>query len=78
MGVNKTISLDAQTALIAERLPNFSQFVRQSLRNYARIEKKKAGIVHVAPESGRIWGEEGNKCNPRHRNGECMVCWGGK
>lgn len=31
---------------------------------------------HVAPESGRIHGEQGNKCNPNHRSGKCTICWG--
>jgi len=75
MGVNKTISLDAQTALIAERLPNFSGFVRNQLRKYAREEKKKAAFAHVAAPEARIWGDQANKCNPRHKNGKCMVCW---
>lgn len=76
MGVNKTISLDAQTAMIAERLPNFSQFVRQSLIKHARIEKKKAGLQHIAPETARVWGELQNKCNPKHKKGPCLICWG--
>ena len=31
---------------------------------------------HVAPESGRVHGEHGDKCNPRHRSGKCTICWG--
>lgn len=76
MGVNKTISLDAQTALIAERLPNFSQFVRNSLIKHARSEKKKAGFVHVAPPAARIWGNGVARCNPKHKDGKCVICWG--
>ena len=76
MGVNKTISLDAQTALIAERMPNFSQFVRNSLIKHARIEKKKGHIGHIAAPNARVWGEKKDKCNPKHKNGSCVECWG--
>ena len=76
MGVNKTISLDAQTALIAERMPNFSQFVRNSLIKYARSEKKKATMEHIAPEGARNWGIDYDQCNPRHMKGRCFLCWG--
>ena len=76
MGVNKTISLDAQTAIIAERMPNFSQFVRNCLRRQARMDKKKAGLEHIAPQSARNWGDTGDKCNPRHMKGRCFLCWG--
>jgi len=75
MGVNKTISLDAQTALIAERLPNFSQFVRNSLRKHAKMEKKKEGLVHYAAKEARVWGPESDKCNPNIVKGRCLLCW---
>ncbi len=79
MGVNKTISLDAQTAMIAERLPNFSQFVRQSLIKHARMEKKKQdNAAHIAPSAARVWGETKDKCNPRHKKGQCLICWSGE
>lgn len=76
MGVNKTISLDAQTAIIAERMPNFSGFVRNALLKYARTEKKKGPKTHTAPLSARVWGDEKDKCNPKHKNGCCDICWG--
>tara|TARA_R110002096_G_scaffold212677_1_gene400143 strand:+ start:332 stop:589 length:258 start_codon:yes stop_codon:yes gene_type:complete len=76
MGVNKTISLDAQTALIADRMPNFSQFVRNALLKHARTASIPAGTVHVAPETARVWGETQDKCNPKHKSGACMLCWG--
>jgi len=31
---------------------------------------------HTAPESGRVHGEDGDKCNPNHRSGRCVICWG--
>ena len=32
--------------------------------------------AHVAPESGRVHGEQGDKCNPNHKSGKCAICWG--
>jgi len=81
MGQNKTISLDEDTAKIADRLPNFSRFVRQCLLKHAS-QATTASISHhqdhVAPESARIWGETKDKCNPRHKKGRCPICWGGQ
>lgn len=79
MAKNKTISLDDYTAEIADRLPNFSRFVRQCLIKHARdAESDYGGAVdnHVAPKSARVWGEDRNKCNPKHRKGVCPSCWG--
>ena len=72
--IPKTITLDEQTAIIAENIGNFSGWVRQKLRTQAMVDAKEA--AHVAPEQGRIHGEEKNKCNPRHKSGKCSVCWG--
>ena len=79
MGVNKTISLDEQTAIIADRMDNFSGWVRLQLRNHARNAVSKEAnhmLTHRAPESERIWGASGDKCNPKHKKGLCMACWG--
>jgi len=73
MAPNKTISLDEHTAKIADRLPNFSRFVRQCLLQHVR---EAAVDEHVAPSSARIWGETKDKCNPLHKKGPCPVCWG--
>lgn len=82
MGHNKTISLDEDTAKIADRLPNFSRFVRQALLKHAAHATEGLPIVtkddHIAPESARIWGETKDKCNPQHRRGRCPACWGGQ
>jgi hypothetical protein len=72
--IPKTITLDEQTAIIAERIGNFSGWVRQKLRTHAMIEARDA--AHVAPEQGRVHGETKDKCNPRHKSGKCAVCWG--
>jgi len=77
---HKTISLDDDTAKIADRLPNFSRFVRQCLVRYAS-EASIAPIdgdkhLHIAPEAARVWGETKDKCNPLHKNGRCAICWG--
>jgi hypothetical protein len=79
MAPNKTISLDEDTAKIADRLPNFSRFVRQCLLKHAsgavsRLEGSHG--AHIAPSSARIWGETKDKCNPLHRSGRCPICWG--
>jgi hypothetical protein len=80
MAPNKTISLDEDTARIADRLPNFSRFVRQCLLKYARDASMSiteyAGHTHIAPPEARIWGENKDKCNPLHARGRCPSCWG--
>jgi hypothetical protein len=80
MAPNKTISLDEDTAKIADRLPNFSRFVRQCLQKHARSAVAGVGDnpweQHIAPESARIWGVTKDKCNPLHKKGRCPVCWG--
>lgn len=72
--IPKTITLDEQTAIIAERIGNFSGWVRQKLRTHAMVQAREA--AHVAPETGRVHGDDKNKCNPRHKSGKCAVCWG--
>jgi len=79
MGHNKTISLDEDTAKIADRLPNFSRFVRQCLIKHAATASLSPALAHkdhIAPLEARIWGETKDKCNPRHKNGRCALCWG--
>ena len=80
MARNKTISLDEHTAAIADRLPNFSRFVRQCLIKHAAeaSEKDTVGfaVSHIAPVEARVWGEDRDKCNPMHRDGTCAACWG--
>jgi hypothetical protein len=73
MAPNKTISLDEHTAKIADRLPNFSRFVRQCLLQHVR---EATVDEHVAPLSARIWGETKDKCNPMNTKGVCVLCWG--
>lgn len=80
MAPNKTISLDEHTARIADRLPNFSRFVRQCLLEHAakatHPTMPREQFKHIAPESARVWGENRDKCNPNHRKGTCPACWG--
>lgn len=80
MAKNKTISLDDYTAEIADKMPNFSRFVRQCLLKHARSATSELPMQdkddHVAPKSARVWGEDRNKCNPKHRKGVCPACWG--
>lgn len=78
MAHNKTISLDETTALLAERMPNFSAWVRFHLREWARNAghvTQAAEAVHVAPPEARVWGDKKDKCNPRHLNGLCPTCY---
>ena len=74
--VNKTISLDEHTAQIADRLPNFSRFVRQCLLELGQKTEVSRYAAHVAPAEARIWGENKDKCNPAHQKGQCATCWG--
>ena len=76
MAKNKTISLDDHTAEIADRMPNFSRFVRQCLIKFARDASMGRDAAHVAPPEARIWGETKDKCNPMHHKGRCPMCWG--
>lgn len=81
--VNKTISLDEKTAVIASRMPNFSEWVRNQVLEYARSAKysgfdrdmEEIGLSHMAPEAARIWGPYGDACNPRHKDGLCPICY---
>jgi hypothetical protein len=76
MAYTKTITIDETTAIIASRIPNFSQWVRMKLYEHARTASVSVGTSHIAPEEARIWGENQNKCNPRHKKGVCKDCWG--
>jgi len=83
MAHHKTISLDEDTAKIADRLPNFSRFVRQCLIKHAATAElapeetlPKGFTFHIAPPEARFWGESKDKCNPLHVKGRCPLCWG--
>ena len=62
-----SISLDRESAEIAERLPNLSAFVREQLFRWAA--EKQIGR-HVQNPDVRVHG----KCNAMHKN-LCYVCW---
>ncbi len=77
MARTKTITLDEKTEMIAKRIPNFSGWVRMQLYRYVREADSDAlGSPHIAPAPARIWGEQNNKCNPKHAKGICKQCWG--
>ena len=64
----RSVSLDDYTAQIAERMPNFSSFVREALESYAA----EAGQgVHTQAPANRMHGE---KCNPMGKK-LCKICW---
>lgn len=76
-----TVSLTTQAAdyldFLAKKTTNGnrSRWVQTAImRSMATNIGKEA--KHTAPESGRKHGDEGNKCNPNHRNGRCAICWG--
>jgi hypothetical protein len=84
MGERKTIitvSLTNQAAdyldFLAEKSTkgNRSRWVQTAILR-AMSTSLGAEAKHTSPESGRIHGNMGDKCNPKHRNGKCQVCWG--
>lgn len=76
----KMVSLDEKSMILASRMTNFSEWVRMALLEYARseddVDDQPASGPHVAPERARVWGENKNKCNPKHIRGMCPTCWG--
>lgn len=84
MGERKTVitvSLTTQAAdyldFLAQKTTkgNRSRWVQTAILK-AMQRQIGAEAKHVAPESGRVHGEHGNKCNPKHRAGRCTICWG--
>lgn len=62
-----TVALDEETAELVEQIPNFSEWVRNQLRQ----EAGKAGVgTHTQDPKHRVRG----KCNPMGKN-PCRVCW---
>jgi hypothetical protein len=84
MGGRKTIITVSLTTQAAEYLDflaekqtkgNRSRWVQTAiLKAMQRNIGREA--AHVAPESGRVHGDQGDKCNPNHRSGRCEICWG--
>jgi len=84
MGDRKTIITVSLTTQAAEYLDflaekqtkgNRSRWVQTAiLKAMQRNIGREA--AHIAPESGRVHGEDGDKCNPLHRGGRCEICWG--
>lgn len=76
----KMVSLDEKSMILASRMTNFSEWVRMALLEYARseaeVDDQPTSGPHVAPERARVWGENKNKCNPKHVRGMCPTCWG--
>mgnify|MGYP001243475088 FL=1 len=62
-----TVALDEETAELVQQIPNFSEWVRNQLRQ----EAGKAGVgTHTKDPKHRVRG----KCNPMGKN-PCRVCW---
>ena len=76
-----TVSLTTQAAdyldFLAQKTTkgNRSRWVQTAI---LKAMQRQIGVEakHVAPESGRKHGENGDKCNPRHKGGRCTICWG--
>jgi hypothetical protein len=64
-----SVSLDPETAEIADRIGNFSAFVRDCLRRWNAYDLG----IHLQPERAEI--DLGKKCFPRHKKGCCKLCW---
>jgi hypothetical protein len=84
MGERKTIVTVSLTQQAAEYLDflaekqtrgNRSRWVQTAILK-AMQRNIGAEAEHVAPPSGRIHGDQGDKCNPNHRGGRCQLCWG--
>lgn len=84
MRARKTIITVSLTSQAADYLDFLAQKTTKGNRS-RWVEKAVLGAMakdigqeakHTAPESGRVHGEEGDKCNPNHRSGRCVICWG--
>jgi hypothetical protein len=84
MGERKTIVTVSLTQQAAEYLDflaekqtrgNRSRWVQTAILK-AMQRNIGAEAEHIAPPSGRIHGDHGDKCNPNHRGGRCQLCWG--
>lgn len=84
MGDRKTIVTVSLTTQAAEYLDFLAQ--KQTKGNRSRwvqtaiLAAMAQDIVieekHICDEAWRKHGENGDKCNPNHRRGRCVVCWG--
>jgi len=45
------------------------------LRAWNARYKGRLGPAHTSPKSGRTWGPDGNKCNPKAMSGKCLICY---
>lgn len=74
MKIQKTISLDENTATIAERIPNFSEWVRASLlafdedqtrpvlKHWLHCDLYPEAHTHQSYNYDRIWKYNGHSC----------------
>jgi len=84
MGERKTIITVSLTTQAADYLDFLAQKTTKGNRSRwvqtAILKAMQRNIgreaAHVAPESGRVHGEHGDKCNPNHKGGRCQICWG--
>ena len=75
----KSVSLDEQTAAIADNIGNFSKFVRSRLIQYDNTTKATAIQIleHNAPRTIRSPNPDlfVEVCFPFHLSGCCILCW---
>jgi len=84
MGERKTIITVSLTTQAADYLDFLAQKTTKGNRSRwvqtAILKAMQRNIgreaAHVAPESGRVHGDQGDKCNPNHKAGRCEICWG--
>jgi len=76
MAITKTITIDEKTALIASKIPNFSRWVRQQLLKHGRAEKDVKHTVPAHMRHTKTLEDNILRCNPKHKNGMCQICWG--
>ena len=84
MGERKTVITVSLTTQAADYLDFLAQKTTKGNRSrwvqtaILKAMQRQIGreASHVAPPSGRVHGELGNKCNPKHRSGKCEICWG--
>jgi len=84
MRARKTIITVSLTSQAADYLDFLAQKMTKGNRS-RWVEKAILGAMaqdivieekHVCDEAWRKHGENGDKCNPNHRRGRCVVCWG--
>lgn len=78
MSIIKSISLTPDTDEIRQRIPNFSRFVRNCLREWSAMEgghHTQRNPLDRVPSDNTGKEHWFSRCNPMHANGCCPICW---